>query len=50
MVHYINGKTEKLDRGSFVFIKPSDIHGIVYEECKDGDIINLSSCTSVEPA
>lgn len=47
IVHYINGKTEKLDRGSFVFIKPSDIHGIVYEECKEGDIINLSFSTRI---
>ena len=47
IVHYINGKTEKLDRGRFVFIKPSDIHGIVYEQCKDGDIINLSFSTQI---
>ena len=42
VVHYINGRVEELDRGSFVFIKPSDIHGIMYEKCKDNDIINLS--------
>ena len=42
VVHYINGKIEELDRGSFVFIKPSDIHGIMYEKCKNSDIINLS--------
>ncbi len=39
--HFINGKSEKLERGTIVFIKPSDIHGILYNntEC---EIINLS--------
>jgi len=40
--HFINGKSEKLSRGSLVFIKPSDIHGIIYDENSSCELINLS--------
>lgn len=40
--HYINGRYEKLHRGNAVFIKPSDIHGIIYDAENKCDIINLS--------
>lgn len=40
--HFINGKAEKLERGTLVFIKPSDIHGILYDRKSDCEIINLS--------
>ncbi len=40
--HFINGKSEKLSRGALVLIKPSDIHGILYDENSDCEIINFS--------
>ncbi|MDY3929661.1 MAG: AraC family transcriptional regulator [Clostridia bacterium] len=40
--HFINGKNEKLGRGTLVFIKPSDIHGILYNENRRCEIVNLS--------
>ena len=40
--HFINGKNEKLDRGTLVFIRPSDIHGIIYDGKSNCEIINLS--------
>lgn len=40
--HFINGKTEHLERGTLVFVKPKDIHGIIYNEETKCEIINLS--------
>ena len=40
--HFINGKNEKLGRGTLVFIKPSDIHGIIYNQNRRCEIVNLS--------
>ena len=40
--HFINGNTEVLPRGTLVFIKPSDIHGILYDQNLDCEIINFS--------
>lgn len=40
--HYINGKYDELERGDVVFIKPSDIHGIIYDDREKNDIINFS--------
>ena len=41
-MHFINGKTERLERGTLVFIKPSDIHGILYDEDRNSEIINFT--------
>lgn len=40
--HFINGKTEIIPRGTLVFVKPSDIHGILYDLNENCEIINFS--------
>ena len=42
IVHYINGQSYKLCRGTLVFIKPSDIHAIEFDKTSESSIINLS--------
>ena len=42
IVHYINGQSFKLCHGSLVFIKPSDIHAIEFNNSSTSSIINLS--------
>lgn len=42
MTHYINGQYEKLERGSCVFVRPADVHGIIFDSDNKNDIINLS--------
>lgn len=40
--HFINGRTERLERGTLVLVKPKDIHGIIYREETKCEIINFS--------
>ena len=41
IVHYINGQSFELCRGTLVFIKPSDIHAIGFNKDPQSSIINL---------
>lgn len=47
VVHFINGKTEQLQRGTLVFIKPIDIHGIMYCDNRKSEIINLTFSSKI---
>ena len=44
ITHWINGVTQKLPEGSFVFIRPDDVHGYIYDskDSNESSFLNLT--------